>query len=210
MGTERKYTPKEEFMNAFSHSLGAMFAIYAIVMLAVSSHNPMEAASTAIFGATLFILFQSSALYHAMVNETAKKVFQKIDHSAIFMLIAGTYTPILLLTVKFPLSVALLAMTWYLAITGIVYSCLTLKFKYLSTGLYLVMGWLSLFLVYSIWNNASHLAVYYLAAGGLLYSFGCIFYLMKQKYMHCLWHIFVIFGAVFHYLCIMEVLKAVK
>ena len=210
MISETKYTPKEEFMNAFSHSLGAMFAIYAIVMLAVSSHNPMEAASTAIFGATLFILFQSSALYHAMVNDTAKKVFQRIDHSAIFMLIAGTYTPILLLTVKFPLSVALLAMTWYLAITGIVYSCLTLKFKYLSIGLYLVMGWLSLFLVYSIWNNASHLAVGYLAAGGFLYSFGCIFYLMKKKYMHCLWHIFVILGAVFHYLCIMEVLRTVN
>ena len=158
---EHKYSSVEEFLNAFTHSIGALFSIYAIVMLAVSSHNAMEASSTAIFGATLFILFQSSALYHAMVNETAKKVFRKIDHSAIFMLIAGTYTPILLLVVPFPLSVALLAMTWYLAITGIIYSCLTLKFKYLSTGLYLVMGWLSLFLFWAIWNNASHLAVWY-------------------------------------------------
>lgn len=207
---EKKYTPVEEFMNAFSHSIGALFSIYAIVMLAVSSKTAMQASSTAIFGATLFILFQSSALYHAMVNETAKKVFQRIDHSAIFMLIAGTYTPILLLTVKFPLSVALLAMTWYLAITGIVYSCLTLKFKYLSTGLYLVMGWLSLFLFYSIWNNASHLAVYYLLFGGFLYSFGCIFYLLKKKFMHCIWHIFVILGAVAHYLCIIEVLKSLN
>ena len=158
MKEEAKYTPAEEFANAFTHSIGALFSIYAIVMLAVSSHNAIEVASTAIFGSTLFILFQSSALYHAMVNRTAKKVFQKIDHSAIFMLIAGTYTPILLLVVPFPLSVALLAMTWYLAITGIIYSCLTLKFKYLSTGLYLVMGWLSLFLAYSIWTNTSHSA----------------------------------------------------
>ena len=210
MTTEKKYTPLEEFMNAFSHSLGALFSIYAIVMLAVSSHNAIEASSTAIFGATLFILFQSSALYHAMVNETAKKVFRKIDHSAIFMLIAGTYTPILLLVVDFPLSVALLAMTWYLAITGIVYSCLTLKFKYLSTGLYLVMGWVSLFLFYSIWNNASHLAVWYLLLGGLFYSSGCIFYLLKRRFMHCIWHIFVILGAVSHYLSIMEILKSVK
>ena len=204
---EIKYTPKEEFLNAFSHSLGALFSIYAIVMLAVSSHTPVEASSTAIFGATLFILFQSSALYHAMVNETAKKVFQKIDHSAIFMLIAGTYTPILLLVVPFPLSVALLAMTWYLAITGIIYSCLTLKFKYLSTGLYLVMGWLSLFLFFAIWNNASHLAVWYLLGGGILYSAGCIFHLWKKKYMHSIWHIFVIAGAAAHYLSIMEILK---
>ena len=205
----KKYTPVEEFLNAFSHSLGALFSIYAIVMLAVSSHTPMEASSTAIFGTTLFILFQSSALYHAMVNETAKKVFRKIDHSAIFMLIAGTYTPILLLVVDFPLNIALLAMTWYLSITGIVYSCLTLKFKYLSTGLYLVMGWLSLFLFFKIWN-VSRLAVYLLLLGGLLYSSGCIFYLWKKKFMHTIWHVFVIAGAVCHYLCIMEVLKAVN
>ena len=210
MSQEIKYTPKEEFLNAFTHSLGAMFAIYAIVMLAVSSHNAIEAASTAIFGSMLFVLFQSSALYHAMVNKTAKKVFQKIDHSAIFMLIAGTYTPVLLLTVPFPLSVALLAMTWYLAITGIIYSCLTLKFKYLSTGLYLIMGWLSVFLVYTIWVNASHCAVWLLLLGGLFYSSGCIFYLIKKKYMHTIWHIFVILGAISHYLCIMEILKQIK
>ena len=205
-----KYTPKEEFANAFTHSLGAMFAIYAIVMLAVNSHNAMETASTAIFGSMLFVLFLSSALYHAMVNETAKKVFRRIDHSAIFMLIAGTYTPVLLLTVDFPLSVALLAMTWYLAITGIVYSCLTLKFKYLSTGLYLVMGWLSVFLAYTIWTKAGQNAFWLMLAGGLLYSGGCIFYLSKKRYMHCIWHIFVIAGAVSHYLCIMELLKTLS
>lgn len=209
MNSKIKYTPQEEFANAFTHSIGALFSIYAIVMLAYNSHNAIEAASTAIFGAMLFILFQSSALYHAMVNETAKKVFQKIDHSAIFMLIAGTYTPILLLTVKFPLSVALLAMTWYLAITGVIYSCLTLKFKYLSTGLYLVMGWLSVFLVYTIWNNSSHVAVWLLLIGGLFYSSGCVFYLLKKKFMHSIWHLFVLAGAIAHYLSILEILKSV-
>ena len=210
MANEVKYSSSEEFLNAFTHSIGALFSIYAIVMLAVNSQNAMEASSTAIFGATLFILFQSSALYHAMVNETAKKVFRKIDHSAIFILIAGTYTPILLLVVPFPLSVAVLAMTWYLAVTGIVYSCLTLKFKYLSTGLYLVMGWLSLFLFYSIWNNASHIAVWLLLLGGFFYSAGCVFYLSKRKYMHTIWHMFVIAGAVSHYFSIMEILKTVN
>lgn len=209
MENERKYTPQEELANAFSHSIGALFSIYAIVMLAVNSNSPKEAASTAIFGSMLFILFQSSALYHAMVNKTAKKVFQKIDHSAIFMLIAGTYTPILMLTVNFPLCVALLAMTWYLAITGIIYSCLTLKFKYLSVGLYLIMGWLSIFLAYAIYNT-SHYALWLLLAGGLLYSGGSIFYLIKKKYMHTIWHIFVIMGAILHYMCIMEILKTIK
>ena len=209
MQEEKKYTPAEEFANAFTHSIGALLSIYAIVMLAFNSHNPMEVASTSIFGATLFILFQSSALYHAMVNPTAKMVFQKIDHSAIFLLIAGTYTPILLLVVDFPLSVALLSMTWYLAITGVIYSCLTLKFKYLSTGLYLVMGWLSLFLAYAIWNNASHNALWLLLAGGLLYSVGCVFYILKGKFMHSIWHLFVIAGAMAHYLSILEILKSV-
>ena len=129
---EKQYTIGEEIANSISHTLGVLFSIYAIVILAVSSNNGLEATTSAIYGATMFILFQSSACYHAITNVKAKKVFQKIDHSAIYVLIAGTYTPILLLVVDFPLSVALLAMTWYLAITGIIYSCLTLKFKYLS------------------------------------------------------------------------------
>src|SRR5574344_156641 len=118
----KKYTKGEEYANAFTHALGALLSIYAIVMLAASSRNPLEASSTAIFGATLFILFQSSTLYHAMVNEKAKQVFRKIDHSAIYLLIAGTYTPILLLVFPFPQSVAVMAMVWYLAIAGIIYS----------------------------------------------------------------------------------------
>ena len=203
-------SPKEEFLNSFTHVIGALLSIYAIVMLAVESSNPIETASTAIFGATLFILFQSSALYHAMVNETAKKVFQKIDHSAIYMLIAGTYTPILLLAFKPPFSYVMLAMIWYLSITGIIYSCLSLKFKYLSTALYLIMGWLSLFLFYSIWHNVSHMAVWYLFIGGVFYTAGCVFYLSKRKYMHCIWHLFVIAGAMLHYFCIMEILKVIN
>ena len=132
-----RYTKGEEFVNASTHAIGALLSIYGIVMLAAASRNALEASSTAIFGATLFILFQSSTLYHAMVNETAKKVFRKIDHSAIFLLIAGTYTPILLLVLPFPHSIAILAMIWYIALSGIIYSCITLKFKYLSTVLYL-------------------------------------------------------------------------
>lgn len=210
MSEEAKYSPKEEFANAFSHYIGALLSIYGIVMLAVNSHNKIQAASTAIFGSMLFILFQSSALYHAISNEKAKKVFQKIDHSAIYLNIAGTYTPILLLTVKFPLSVALLAITWYLAITGIVYSCLTVKFKYLSTGLYLLMGWMSVFLMYSMWHNANPNSVWFLLLGGVFYSVGCIFYLSKRKYMHSIWHLFVIAGAISHYFCIIEILKSVS
>ena len=201
-----EYTPKEEFANAFTHAIGAMASIYGIVMLAVNSKTPLEAASTTIFGAMMFILFQSSTCYHSMTNKTAKKVFRKIDHSAIYLLIAGTYTPILLLSVPFPTSVALLAIVWYLAITGVVFSCLTLKFKTLSTGIYLVISWISVFLMWHIWKNGSAEAVWFLLAGGLFYSGGCIFYMLKKKYIHCIWHLFVLGGAIMHYFAIMSLL----
>ena len=203
-----KYTKVEEFLNAFTHAIGALLSIYGIVMLACSSRNALEASSTAIFGATLFILFQSSTLYHAMVNEKAKAVFRKIDHSAIFLLIAGTYTPILLIVLPFPHSVAIMSMIWYLAITGIVYSCMTFKFKYLSTALYLIMGWLLIFLFYRIWITTTHTVVWLLLGGGIVYSIGSIFYMIKKRYMHSIWHIFVIIGAVLHYFAIMALIKA--
>ena len=202
-----RYTKGEEFVNASTHAIGALLSIYGIVMLAAASRNALEASTTAIFGATLFILFQSSTLYHAMVNETAKRVFRKIDHSAIFHLIAGTYTPILLLVLPFPHSIAILAMIWYIALSGIIYSCITLKFKYLSTVLYLMMGWLMIFLIYKIWNTKSHQVVWLLLGGGAVYSLGSVFYLIKKKYMHSIWHIFVILGAVLHYFAILELLK---
>lgn len=202
-----RYTKGEEFVNASTHAIGALLSIYGIVMLAAASRNALEVSTTAIFGATLFILFQSSTLYHAMVNETAKRVFRKIDHSAIFLLIAGTYTPILLLVLPFPHSIAILAMIWYIALSGIIYSCITLKFKYLSTVLYLMMGWLMIFLIYKIWNTKSHQVVWLLLGGGAVYSLGSVFYLIKKKYMHSIWHIFVILGAVLHYFAILELLK---
>lgn len=205
----RKYSAGEEFAHTLTHSLGVLISIYGIVMLEVNSKNAVQAASTAIFGATLFLLFLSSVCYHSTTNETVKRVFQKIDHSAIYMLIAGTYTPALLLTVRFPLSVVSLVIIWVLAITGIVFSCTTLKSKPLATGLYLLMGWISIIFVYNVWIT-SHLSVWLLFGGGMSYSLGCAFYLMKLRYMHSVWHLFVITGAAMHYFAILELLKAVN
>ena len=207
MKEEKKYSPKEEFANAFTHAIGALLSIYGIVMLAVNSKTPMQTASTAIFGAMMLVLFQASVCYHSMINDTAKNVFQRIDHSAIYLMIAGTYTPILLLAVPFPYSVAIMAMVWYIAIHGIVFSCMTLKFKGLSTGLYLLLGWLSVSLIWFLWKAGSIQAVIYLLGGGVIYSIGCVFYLSKRKYSHAIWHLFVLGGAIMHYLCIMELLK---
>ena len=206
MNEEKNYTPGEEFANALSHAVGAMLSIFGIVMLAVRSQNATAAATTAVYGASMFLLFQASTCYHAMTNATAKRVFRRIDHSAIYLLIAGTYTPVLMIAVPFPTSVGLLAMIWYLAITGVVFSCLTLKFRYLSTGLYLVMGWLSIFLLHSLWQNGAYRTIWLLLAGGAVYSVGIVFYLMKTRYMHSVWHLFVLGGAVCHYFAIYHLL----
>ena len=203
---EKKYTQGEEFLNAFSHARGALFAIYATVMLAFKSTTPMQSATTAIYSAMLFISFESSTCYHAMTNETAKKVFRRIDHSAIYLLIAGTYTPMLMLVLEIPYSIIFLVMIWYLALTGVVFSCLTLKFKKLSTGLYVLMGWLSVFLLYILWSKGFKTSMLYLFSGGVVYTAGSYFYLSKRKYFHGIWHFFVLGGAVLHYMAIISLL----
>lgn len=206
----RKYTAGEQFANVFTHSLAALLAIYGVLMLAANSKTAIQTISTEVFGGTLFFLFLSSVCYHSMTNETAIKIFQKIDHSAIYLLIAGTYTPALMIAVKFPLSIVLLVVIWSLAITGMVFYCTTPKTKYLSTGLYLLMGWIGVFFAYNVWIT-SHLTVWLLLAGGIFYSLGCAFYLKKSvRYMHFIWHLFVIAGAVIHYFAIIELLKAVN
>lgn len=209
MTVSRKYTIGEEVANAFTHFLGALMSIYGIVVLVENSKTTIQAVSTAIFGATLFLLFLSSAFYHGTTKEKAKKVFQKLDHSAIYLLIAGTYTPALLFTLKFPISVVMLAAIWALAITGIVFYCIKPNSKKLSTLLYLLMGWLSVFFVYNVWLTC-HITVWLMLAGGIFYSLGCAFYLMKIRYMHSIWHLFVLAGAILHYFAILELLKAVS
>lgn len=205
----RKYTLGEKFANVFTHSLASLIAIYGTVLLAENSKNAVQMLSIVIFGVTLFLMFLSSVFYHAVSKESAIEFFQKIDHSAIYMLIAGTYTPVFILTIKFPLDIALVALIWGLAIVGIVFYCTTLKSKKLSTGLYLLMGWISIFFVYIVWM-ASHLTVLLFLLGGVFYSLGCVFYLMRVRYSHFIWHLFVIAGAAMHYFAIFELLKAVN
>lgn len=205
----RIYTTGERLAHVLTHLIGALVSIYGIMVLEANSKNTVQAISTAIFGGTLFLLFLSSSIYHSMTNEKAKTFFQKIDHSAIYVLIAGTYTPALLLIVKFPFNVILLTIIWILAIFGIVFCCVKLKSKSLSTALYLLMGWVSIFLIYNAWI-VSPLAVWLMLGGGIFYSIGCIYYLKKTPYMHFVWHLFVMAGAAMQYFAIIELLKAVN
>lgn len=205
----RIYTTGERLTHVFTHLIGVLISIYGIVVLESYSKNTIQAVSSAIFGGTLVFSFLSSVFYHSMINETAKKIFRKIDHSAIYVLIAGTYTPALLLTIKFPLSAILLGIIWILAIMGVIFCCITLKYKYLSTGLYLLMGWISLVFFFKLWA-VSHLSIWLMLGGGIFYSIGCIYYLKKSPYMHFVWHLFVLAGAAMQYFAIIELLKAIN
>lgn len=209
MMESRKFTTGEEIANVFTHLLGALLSIYGIIILEGFSKNALQAASTAIFGVTLFLMFLASICYHTVTKETVKRFFEKIDHTAIYILIAGTYTPALMFTVKFPLSLALVIIIWCLAITGIILTCINLKSEHISTGLYLLMGWLSVFFIYNVWT-ASHLSLWLMLGGGIFYSIGCIFYLMKILYMHTIWHLFVMAGAAMQYFAIIELLRVIN
>lgn len=206
---QREYSTGERFAHIFTHLLGALISVYGIIILEANSKNTVQAISSAIFGGTLFFSFLSSSIYHSMTNEKAKLFFQKIDHSFIYILIAGTYTPALLMTIKFPVDVILLALVWFLAIMGIVFCCIKLKSKSLSTALYLLMGWVSLLFIYNVWV-VSPLSVWLLLGGGIFYSIGCVFYLMKTRYMHFVWHLFVLAGAVMQYFAILVLLQAIN
>lgn len=206
---EQQYTRGEEIANSFTHLFAALISMYGMVVLVENSKNFIQAVSCAVFALTLFLMFQSSAFYHASTNTHTKKIFQKIDHSAIYLLIAGTYTPALLLALDFPWSVVMLVLIWGLAVFGIVFSGSTLKSKRVSTAIYLIMGWMSVFFIYNVWI-ASHLTVWLMLAGGLFYSLGSLFYLMKFEYTHFIWHLFVIAGAVTHYFAILALLKALN
>jgi len=205
----RKFTTEEEIINVLTHLLGALISIYGSIILITASKNVVQAVSTSIFGASLFLMFLSSVCYHAVTNAKIKIGFEKIDHAAIYILIAGTYTPALILTLKFPLSIVMVGLIWGLAFTGVVFTCITLKSELISTLLYLIMGWISLFFIHNIWAT-SHLSLWLLLGGGIFYSAGCAFYLMKIRYMHSIWHLFVIGGALMHYFAIMELLKALN
>lgn len=204
-----KYTSGEKFANSFTHLVGVFLSICGIAALTTNSKNTTQVVATTVYGSALFSLFLSSVLYHAVNNINVIKFFQKIDHSAIYILIAGTYTPGLLFTLKFPLSIVLLGIIWVLAIIGIIFTCVSLKPKYLSTGLYLLMGWISLIFFNNIWTT-SHLTVWLLLGGGVFYSIGSVFYLKKFRYSHFIWHLFVIAGAIMHYFAILELLKVLN
>jgi len=199
----------EEIANSVTHGVGAILSLLGTAVLLYRASrgegSGLHIASFAIYGASLFLLHLSSTLYHAIRHPGAKKVFWIFDHCSIYLLIAGTYTPFLLLSLWGRWGATLLVTIWGLAIVGIVFKFLFIgRLRKTSLALYIVMGWLIVVAARELWLKVPHEALVYVAAGGLLYTVGTIFYGWKRlPYGHTIWHLFVLGGSACHYFAIL-------
>lgn len=204
----RDLTLGEEIANSITHGIGALLSIAALVILIVVAANNGTAwhvVSFAIFGATMVFLYASSTLYHSFTHKKAKNVFQRFDHAAIFALIAGTYTPFLLTTIRGPLGWTFFGIIWAAAITGIVFRSIYLhRFRKLMVVVYLIMGWMFVFMINPIIANLPSTSLIFLLVGGLSYTIGVIFYSWRSlPYGHGIWHLFVLGGTISHFFAVL-------
>jgi len=195
----------EERLNALTHAIGAVLGIVALVLLIVYNSNKTDYSlfSVIVYGLSIIILFSASTLYHSVKDEGKKHYFRIVDHVSIYLLIAGTYTPVLLITLSESLGWTLFYVVWGIAAFGVILKLFfTGKFEVFSTLLYLVMGWLIIF----DFSNLSSIfgdGILFLFAGGLAYTVGIVFYAIHRiPYNHVIWHLFVLAGAIFHFFMI--------
>ena len=201
------FSKDEEIANAVSHMVGATLALISAVVLimhGIKTKSPIVITSFAIFGAGLVIMYTVSSIYHALHNNKAKQVFQILDHSAIYILIAASYTPFLLLVVKSKAGYIIFFIQWLICIFGIAFKSLCVeKYVLFSTLLYIVMGWMIMFVCGDLIANISQQSLILLFIGGILYTLGTIFYMWNWfKYHHFIWHIFVLLGSVAHFFAV--------
>ena len=197
----------EEIANFVSHTAGAGLAILGFIMLIIraSWYNNISALiSYIIFSLGLMVLYTMSSIYHGLKPSKAKNVFEILDHSSIYFLIAASYTPFLVLGLKSNMGITLLVIQWIICALGITFKAFfTGKFKGISTIVYLIMGWMIVFSWNELIAKISPISLGFLITGGLLYSLGTIFYMWKIcKFNHMIWHIFVILGSTSHYVAV--------
>lgn len=207
----KKYSRIEEILNCITHGAGIVFGIVALTILLVLSIRKGDVPSIvafSIYGACIIIMFLSSTLYHSFTIRKVKEVLRVFDHSAIFLFIAGTYTPIVLLTLTGKFRIIMLVAIWTIAISGVLFKIFTFgkfdKYNILSLIIYIAMGWISLIPIKAIIEATSINFFYWILAGGLLYTLGTIFYKNKRiPFNHAIWHVFVLAASVTHFLGIM-------
>ena len=208
MKTRRNYTFGEELANSITHGIGTLLAIAALVVMVVFAARYGDAwhvVSCSIFGATLIILYAASTLYHSVRNPRAKEILQVIDHCAIFLLIAGSYTPFMLVSLRGAWGWTIFSVIWALAIFGIAIQVKNLeRWFFVSLALYVCMGWAAIIAIKPLIQTISNPGLYLLLSGGLAYTGGIVFYLWRRlPYHHAFWHTFVIAGSTCHVLAVL-------
>ena len=193
----------EEIANAVSHGVGAGLAIAGTVLLiikAATKGSAIDVVSGTLFGSSLIILYLFSCIYHSLAQNAGKRVFQIFDHCSIFLLIWGTYIPVCLSLFRNALGWVVFGIIGVLSILGIVFNSIDLKkWHKASVLLYLLMGWLVIFTFKPIISRVNFVGILLLLLGGISYTLGVIFYKSKRKYMHFIWHLFVLEGSILHF-----------
>ena len=202
----------EEIFNSVTHGIGTLLSIAALVLLVVFAAIKGDAwhvVSFSIFGTSLVLLYLSSTLYHSFTKEKIKNLFVRFDHAAIFLLIAGTYTPFLLTALRGTLGWTLFGIIWAVAIVGVVIRSIYLtKFRKLMVGLYLAMGWMFVVAIGPMMKSLPVISIVFLIVGGAMYSIGVIFYAWRNlKFGHGIWHLFVLAGSILHFFSVMYTLN---
>lgn len=203
----RPYTVAEEIANSIAHGVGALGSLAALILLCLfaADGGGWAIASAIVYGLSLLLEYTASTLYHALPNPTAKHVFKVLDHAGIYVLIAGTYTPFCLITLREAGGPVLLSVIWGAAIAGIsVEAFWAYRPRWVSVAIYLLMGWAVVFTLPSLMDNLARGGVALLVAGGVAYTLGTPFYIFKRvPYFHFVWHLFVVAGSVFHLLAVL-------
>lgn len=202
------YTVGEEIFNSVSHGVGVLLSVAALVLLiifAVIYSDGYGLAGALVYGISLILLYTMSMVYHIVQNQTAKKVLRIFDHCSIFILIAGTYTPYLLGPLRGALGWTIFGIIWGVTVIGIILNAVNLeKFRKLSLVCYVLMGWGIVLSIKPMLQNIALPGIVLLGVGGIVYTVGVIFYVLKRyRYMHSIWHLFVLAGSVFHYFSIL-------
>ena len=204
MMIERRLTAREELANALSHGLGLLLvvgvAVPALIVSALRRHDLWQVFGGLVFGFSLAALYATSTLYHVLPDGRAKRLCRMLDHAAIYLLIAGSYTPFALGPLRGMLGAAVLVIVWTLAALGVALKLkVGFRFPLLSTLLYLLMGWMAMVIIGPLTAQIGWGGFGWLLAGGLFYSLGVLFYLWEQlRYSHLWWHLFVLAGSACH------------
>jgi hemolysin III len=200
----------EEIANSITHGVGALLSVAALVVLVTISAlhaTTWHLVSCAIYGTTLILSYLSSTLYHAFTGPRVKRVFRIIDHSAIYLLIAGTYTPFILIAFRTQLGISLLILIWIAAIGGVVFKSTARDHNgIISSAIYIALGWAALLIIRPLIHAVPLAALGWIVAGGISYTAGVIFFSMQWRYAHTVWHLFVLGGSVCHFVAIMRYL----